>query len=316
MQNFAKIHKNDISHIEKRMKNFHEDEVVERWIDITVENFNHLLEKYEIEKFILNQNSYMGVVLDCIDSSANHYIMKNVPFFLNRFEAEILCLLKLPKEVRCKIYEYDTYSCMIVMEKVEPGNSAHFFGLEKEYEILFNILYANKIEVSDVSSSKSFWEVVEFDYNKLLSLTNNENCEDIKTAKEYFEILQKHQLYFKNEIVYHLHGDIHRNNAIVGKDGIKLVDPLGFSAPFVFEFGALCAYELYDTCVENFDNVLSKFYDFVAKFEDKNNFLIALFDVVIKMFIPSLFEANDNHKKSSKLLLVLDFLAKELHKLK
>lgn len=308
MKEFAKIQQAHILHIVNRMKGFYHDDVVNTWADKTIDNFNELLKKYKIVEFELNQNSYMGVVLDCISKDGQHLIMKNVPSFLNRFNAEISCLLKLPKQVRCKIFEHNFNTCMIVMEKIEQGNSAHFFGHEQEYENLFDILSANKIVVTENIEAKSFWDVVESDYKKFLSL--NKNSDDFKYVNKYYEVFQNSRSIFNNETNFLLHGDIHRNNAMVGSTGIKLIDPLGFTAPFVFEFGALCAYELFDVEESNFQYVLDNFLKFVEKFEEKSKFLIALKDVVIKIYIPSLYEACDDHKKSSKLLLVLDFLSR------
>lgn len=309
MVTLVKITRDNIAHIEDRMKGFYPDNVVDSWSNTTITNFNDLFTKYKITSFDLNQNSYMGVVLDCTTEDGRHLVMKNVPNFLDRFHAEIQCLLKLPQEVRCQIFDFNPKTCMLVMEKIEPGNSAHFFDYKVEYENLFDILASNKIVITEQIIAKSFWEVVENDYQKFLEIPKIENKEDQMFAKKYYEIFQNSRSIFENETNFLLHGDVHRNNAIVGSDGIKLIDPLGFTAPFVFEFGALCAYELFDAQPKEFERIFASFCDFVKKYEDIEKFIVALNDVVIKIYIPSLFEAGDDHKKSSKLLLVLDFLS-------
>ena len=112
-----------------------------------------------------------------------------------------------------------------------PGERSEFYLNKSRYHDLFNLLYDNKISLDDYidENFKSFDEVVKHDFDLLLE--TNYNKENATILYEKF--VDKYTSVTDNNETYLLHGDIYKNNAINGEERIKVIDPLGFKAPFI-----------------------------------------------------------------------------------
>lgn len=300
--NFTVFNPNDALHIVEKLKGFYKGEEVDNWYGMAISNINEIFKKYCVKHYEINKNSYMGIVLDCTTDNKNIYI-KIVPPMIDRFNNEVETLKKLPREVKCSIIEIIYSMNAIIMDKIEPGNVAEFSKNEGEYEILFETLYNNRILITEKDKNifKDFSEVVTHDFEILKKY----NLITDIVEKMYNVFLKKYEEIEGEE--YLLHGDVYKNNALNSKNGIKLIDPLGFKAPFVFELLPICAYEMFYSD-KNYASILNEFSTYFEKYVSKDIYEKALFCQLVKVYIPSIFEANDGGVRAEKWLNIISTL--------
>lgn len=278
--------------------------VVLEWQGKVIKDMNRLLEKYNIISFEINPDSYMGIVAKCIDKNNHEKYIKIIPPMLERYDFETKTLKNLPEKVRCKIYEINPDSNSIVMEKINPGTKAEFYQNKTLYKKLFNDLSNRKTEKIDLSTFLTFSEVVERDYKKYKKvLPRNDIAENLylKFQEVYSEVEK-----IGPKIL--LHGDVYKNNALLSDNCIKIIDPLGFVAPFIMELVSICAYEMFYNEEKTNKEILNDFKDFFNEFTDAKTYEKALFCQLVKLYIPSLFEANDGGIRAAKWLDIINDL--------
>ena len=299
----------DAKEIFERLSCFYNIDEVNEWKNKVKDDLNQLFLKWDVTQYQLNKNSYMGIVLDCKCKTKDIYI-KIVPPMIKRFFSETGTLKKLPKDVICEIYEIDENANAIIMEKIIPGDLARFSENKKMYTDLFENLANNKIIVDEEINEKfkNFSEVVDYDYN-ILQSTNF----DLDIPAFLYKLFkEKYSELCMNNDLYLLHGDIYLNNAVLSNENIKIVDPLGFIAPFVIELTPICAYEMFnnDGNRKNVD-IFNEFYDFFSQYVDYETYKNAMLCQLIKVYIPSIYEANDNGKRANKWLNIINDLYRD-----
>lgn len=279
-----------------KLNKFYNKDEVDEWKAKVSISINRLFKKYNVVDYKLNENSYMGIVVDCKTTCGKDVFIKYVPPMINRFNTEIGTLSLLPKNVTCKIYEINYEECFFVMEKIVPGTLIGYQENKEELLNLFKYLNNNKIIITDEIDKqyKDFADVVEYDYNILCKRFES----DCITTNLYNKFKKIYKEICKNEI-YLLHGDIYKNNVILSNHGLKIIDPLGFKAPFVMELVSICAYEmLYSK--EDLRKILNKYIDYFSCFVEPTLYKDALFCQLVKVYIPSIYEANDGGIRSRK----------------
>ena len=305
-----KFNLNSAKKIFNKLSTFYDPEEVDIWKRIVSIEINKLFKKYEITDYKLNENSYMGIVVWCNSNTRGEIYIKFVPPMIKRFNTEISTLRLLPDEITCKMYEINYDYNYFVMEKICPGTLLEFDGNEKKYEHIFNVLDERKVIINqyvDVNY-KDFKDVVKHDY-KILKKKGGVTPE-IEMLYNVFK--EKYAKLCEGEDLYLLHGDIYKNNVIASDNSAKIIDPLGFRAPFVMEFVSVCAYDmLYSK--GNYNGILNKYINFFSKYVDEETYKEALFCQLVKVFIPSNYEANDGGERARKWLKIINKLYKEVY---
>ena len=301
---------NDAIKIFDKLSKVYNEKIIYTWKEKVVKDINELFIKYKVVDFKVNKNSYMGIVIDCLSLELNEIFIKIIPPMINRFKVETGTLKRIEENIRCKIYEIDKTKNAIVMEKIKPGTIAEFYPNKELYKDLFKTLYENKIEITeDIEDNyRDFSEVVLRDYHKCKEVHHENELVDIlykKFVKRYTKLL-----YGKNK--YLLHGDVYKNNALLSDNKIKVIDPLGFKAPFVMELLSVCAYEMFYNENKSNKEILKDFIEFFKEYVDEQTYKDALFCQLVKVYIPSLFEANDGGIRASKWLNIINELYLEV----
>jgi len=289
----------------EKLSTFYSKKDIENWSKKACSDINELFEKYEIYDFKVNKKSYMGIVIECKSKIYNELFIKMVPPMLERFEKEVGTLKLLPKDLTCKIYEVDYEKKAIVMEKIIPGDLVEFYENKEAIFALFNNLSKNKIKIEDDINKnfKDFSEVVEKDY---LISKEVKHAFSSEVDELYCKFLESYKIISNDTTKYLLHGDVYKNNMILSDSGIKIIDPLGFKAPFVMELVSICAYGIfYNNTGKSNKEVLDDFVVFFSKFVDEKTYKEALLCELIKVFIPSTYEANDGGIRANKWLSII-----------
>mgnify|MGYP006988994771 CR=1 FL=1 len=113
---------NDINRIILKLSNFYDKEDVKNWGNSIILKINNLFKKYNVSDFEVNNNSYMGIVIECESITHGYIYIKAVPPMINRFENEIRTLKYLPDTLICKFYEINYDDKILVMENCFDGN--------------------------------------------------------------------------------------------------------------------------------------------------------------------------------------------------
>ncbi len=298
----------DIQKIILKLNNFYDKDDVEKWGIKIIKRINLIFEKYKVVEFEINKNSYMGIVIECKSLTHGAIYVKAVPPMIKRFENEIRTLKYLPDDLICRFYEIDYKNKILVMEKIIPGTLVEFYSNKEILSNLFAKLYKEKIEIiSNNKEYNDFYEVVLHDYK--ICKKNNYNSDLVDKFFDMFS--KKYKEISKNEIKYLLHGDCYKNNILLSKNKAKLIDPLGFIAPFVFELLSICAYEMFYNEKDN-KEILNDFIVFFQKYADEKTYKDALFCQLVKLYIPSIYEANDGGIRANKWLSIIKELYPEM----
>lgn len=124
-----------------------------------------------------------------------------------------------------------------------------------------------------------------------------------KVVKDINELLKKYKVkQFKvNENSYM---GIVIDCLLLSDNGLKIIDPLGFKAPFVMELVSICAYEMFYNPKENIE-ILNDFINYFSYYTDEDTYKKALFCNLVKVYIPSIYEANDGGIRAAKWLKII-----------
>lgn len=295
MSSYAKFDLKDANHLFNKLSNFYDANLVKNWQKNISSILDNFFIKYNINNYIVNKDSYMGLLLDCGD-----YYIKAVPPMINRFEYEIGTLQKMPKVCICKIFDIDYDNKVFVMERIKPGVKAEFNINKTQLSDLFNNLYINRIDFDQ--KHKDFSDIVTYDYSICKHVSPSEVVDKLYNIfiKNYNELDGEKFL---------LHGDLYKNNILKSNNGLKVVDPLGFNAPYIIEYTPICAYEMYYSD-GNYEKIFNDFVYFFGNMIDKAMYKKALLCQLIKVYIPSNYEANDGGKRAKKWLDIINTLYK------
>lgn len=303
--NKSKFEIKDGKHIFSKLSTFYDKNDIENWSKKACEDINDIFEKYQVSDFKVNEKSYMGIVMDCKSNVHNEFFIKVVPPVLERFEKEVGTLKLLPSQLTCRLFEVDKEKTTIVMEKIVPGKLVEFYNNKDALNKMFNELNQHKIEIDKYvdENFRDFSEIVEKDY---LISKKIKHIYTYQVERLYNEFLKSYNEICSTSKKYLLHGDIYKNNMLLSESGIKLIDPLGFKAPFVMELVSICAYNIfYNDTNKSSKEVLNDFIVFFKEFVDEDTYKEAVFCQLVKVFIPSIYEANDGGNRANKWLEII-----------
>ena len=301
-EDIKKMELTDIQYIFDKLTKFYDYRLVNAWKKRVLNDINSLFVKYKVIDSKINKNSYMGIVIDCFSSCYGNIFIKIVPPMIERFTTEVNTLKLLPKELTCKILEIDMDKKALVMGKIMPGDLVNFYDSREIIKDVFQKLYMSKIEINeDIDQHfKDFLEVVTNDYN----ICKNRHYNTQVVDKLYAIFVNEYKDICKNQKKYLLHGDVYKNNIIRCHNSAQIIDPLGFKAPFIIELLPICAYEMFYNTKDN-EEILNDFTNFFSDYVDKNYYKKALLCQLIKIYIPSLYEANDGGTRAHKWLEII-----------
>lgn len=200
---------------------------------------------WEIYEFTVNRDAYMGLVLECGSRKYGAVIVKiYAPFLEKRYKKELYILKNLRNYHQCTLLDYDYDKCAMLLERVIPGDYIEFPEDVDGIEEMFIDMEKNKAAISTLENIepeiKGILQQAEEEFQTASKCNYHTNRVKylLDCAKEVYEE------YFTSENKYLLHGDVYFKNALRGKNGIKLIDPVGYQDAFIFEYMPFFTYEL------------------------------------------------------------------------
>ena len=192
-----------------------------------------LVDKWELTLNGHEMNSRFGAILYGTSRIYGEVAVKIIPRFCSRLETEVYCYRHLPYREMCTLYDVDMQMGALLLKFVPPSADAARGARER----LFISLYEQRMRFDGGSCVLPRYENV---LSQVLSTAKNA----VKRARDeklnpFLSSIQRAEETAQNFINaerYVIHGDAHEYNMLVGECGCVLIDPLGYIAPFDFEY--------------------------------------------------------------------------------
>lgn len=302
-------HNNDIAlNIYAKMRQINKKET-RQWEKVLDNYLEELYSTWGIVNWSVNGDGYSGLVIEGISYIYGNVVLKiYAPFIKERFVKEITVLKGLDNYHQAKLLDYDESKNALLLSHVIPGNYIDFYEDQEIIKALFVDMEKNKKKAKDVENSDVLKDVLE------LTEIEWKTTKKIKYHQELMGYLMEEMrtIYheeFSNDEFYILHGDAYFKNALRGKDEVLIIDPVGYNAPFIFEYMSFFTYEiLWHSNDGNYAEKYNELIDFFKEFIDVSRFKKASFVFFIKQIVPSVYEANDNYARANAYLDVIKTL--------
>ncbi len=193
--------------------------------------------------------SRFGTILYGKSETYGDAAVKIIPWFSPRMKGETYCYRRLPYQQLCPLYAVDDALGAMLLRYVEPAPAS-----DAHKERTIRSLYAQR-RLADAQ------DVVMPRYQDVLSgVAENAKIEiarrmdgEIAAMSEPIERAMQAIHAFDGEPLYALHGDAHGFNLLEEGDGCVLIDPLGYRAPFVFEWARYLGTAMKETAIPDAD---------------------------------------------------------------
>lgn len=280
-----------------------------RWISSLAYAVPHLLEKWEITDYEINESSHFGIILLCESKKYGRCVLKIIPPFINRYEREKQCYFSLSPNFMCKLYDFDEAQSALLMKCVEQ-KQYEGLSVQKDAVIeLFKRVFENSREASSLKGEEDIFP----DYYEQLSNKLNENDFEYKNSEIMNYVAEAKALYekkFINDKLYLIHGDLHSYNMLYDSGKLVAVDPIGFLAPEEFELVRFIGTELTDN-INTISDSLEAALDTFESFANRERIIDALFiDVVFRLH--NSISENSEYSLTDKWLKILNALDKKI----
>ena len=273
-----------------------------RWISSLALVVPHLLERWEITDYEINESSHFGIILICESKKYGSCVLKIIPPFINRFEGEKQCYYSLSDQFMCKLYDCDEAQSALLLKCVEPKKAQGLAAQPEAFADLFTRVFANMREASELKSGEDVFPV----YYELLNNKLSENKFEYRNSEIMSYVAKADNLYkecFSDDKLYLIHGDLHSYNMLYDDGRLVAVDPIGFLAPKEFETARFIGTELTDN-MDSIPETLDRALEFAEQFAEKDRVLNALYiDTVFRLH--NSISENSEYSLTDKWLTIL-----------
>lgn len=215
------------------------------WLVNLPEEIEKLSRKWKLEYTGHELNSRFGTILYADSAVYGEVAVKIVPWFSPRLESEILCYRLLPYREMCPLLDVDHELGAMLLKYVHPAKDA---DIKRREKVFASLCAAKKPAAGDIALPK-YENVLE----SALDNAFREAGGDERLC-HFFESIEKARSavkHFETEPRYIIHGDAHEYNMIMSEDGCVLIDPLGYIAPFEFEYARYLGTAMKETTLSN-----------------------------------------------------------------
>jgi 2-C-methyl-D-erythritol 4-phosphate cytidylyltransferase len=297
-----RAHSNDVTlDLFRRMRIVWRNQVREwaRTLDADVE---YLLAKWDITDYTLHPASNFGLVFEASSERYGAVIVKVIPPFTGRYEREKFTLRNLSPEITAKLIDSDDERYAILINRIIPGDYTDFSKHSHLLEGLFKRICSSMKMAPEGAIDTCLQDyAVEMKDKYRMSLSVGYKKAFCKELLEC-ALIKYHRLPSERFLI---HGDISGNNALVENDDIKLIDPLGYYAPFVMEFSRFMSYELL-YFGGNRRDYFEELKDFFGIYADRSMLDDAVFVDIVSMIFGAISWKDDNFKRAEEWIMVLD----------
>ena len=205
----------------------------DEWLSALPDALKRLVDKWQLTFTGHESNSRFGTILYAQSQEHGEVAVKIVPWFCPRLKSEIECYRALPYREMCRLYDVDEELGAMLLKYVRQEKNDTI-----DKALAFSALYEQKKRASEADYP------LLYPYREvLMDVLSNAERVICTTGDEklsvYLPSIQKaRNAYcdFENDEKYIIHGDAHEYNMLGSENGCILIDPLGYIAPFAFEY--------------------------------------------------------------------------------
>lgn len=218
------------------------------WINAFSGEVDRLSEKWGLSLSCHEKNSRFGAILYGESKAYGDVAVKIVPWFCSRLETEVYCYRRLPYREMCPLYDVDMKMGALLLKFVPPSQDA---GCASR-EAVFLSLYEQRLPYDGEKSALPRYENV---LSQVLSTAENavksENDPRLRPFLPSIRRAAETMQNFADAERYVIHGDAHEYNMLTDQCGCVLIDPLGYIAPFDFEYARYFGTAMKEACLSN-----------------------------------------------------------------
>ena len=205
----------------------------EKWLNDFPHAIERLTEKWQLTFKGHERNSRFGTIIYAESRVYGDVAVKIVPWFCPRLKSEIECYRSLPYREMCDLYEVDEELGAMLLKYVKEETDA-----TTNKALVFTSLFEQKKQAleEDYPLLYPYGEVlmdVLSNAEKVIGEKNDPNLfvflPSIQKAKDAYRLFEADEKYI-------IHGDAHEYNMLGSENKCVLIDPLGYIAPFAFEY--------------------------------------------------------------------------------
>lgn len=207
-------------------------EHAEKWLLSLPEQIHLLAEKWQLVYTGHEQNSRFGTILYASSRMYGDVAVKIVPWFSPRLKSEILCYRLLPYREMCPLMDVDTELGAMLLKFVSPSA----FENTPLPVTVFSSLFSQKRAYAGEEGLPHYENVLS---EVLINAENTVHASGDENLSVFLPSIQKALSAIKTfdkDQKYIIHGDAHEYNMLMSESGCVLIDPLGYIAPFEFEY--------------------------------------------------------------------------------
>lgn len=220
------------------------------WLNELDVSLKHLMDKWQLTFTGHERNSRFGTILYAGSKLYGDVAVKIVPWFCPRLKSEIECYRALPYKEMCRLYDVDEELGAMLLKYVEETDRENC-----DKALVFDSLYRQRKPAvqEDYPLLYPYSEVLEDVLANAKKVIKASGDEKLFAFLPSIEKAQNAISLFENDEKYIIHGDAHEYNMLGSKDGCVLIDPLGYIAPFAFEYARYLGTAMKENEMQNDD---------------------------------------------------------------
>ena len=305
-QKKIETHKNDTAlKIYSKMRQINRIATRE-WEKVLDDHIEQLFSKWGIMNWSINGDGYSGLVIEGMSHIYGNVVLKiYAPFIKERFKKEITVLKGLTNYHQAQLLDYDEEKNAMLLTRVIPGDYIDFYDDKFIIKNLFIDMENNKKRADTVENSDVLKDVLELTESEWKRTSKIDYHHELMSY--LMDMMRKiYDEEFIHDPFYVLHGDAYFKNALRGNHEVVVIDPVGYNAPFIFEYMPFFTYEiLWHSDHKQYAKKYNELIDFFKEFVDVSRFKKASFVFFIKQIVPSVYEANDGYVRADSFLDVI-----------
>ncbi len=251
----------------------------DQWLNDFDVSLKRLMDKWQLTIKGHERNSRFGTILYAESRLYGEVAVKIVPWFCSRLKSEIECYKSLPYKEMCRLYDVDEDLGAMLLKSVKETKNEKF-----DKALVFESLYSQRkpADEKEYPLLYPYFEVLKSVTENARQVVNASKDEKLYVFLPSIEKAEKAVSLFENDEKYIIHGDAHEYNMLGNEDGCVLIDPLGYIAPFAFEYARYLGTAMKETnmSVEDFFRLSEKV--FSGKGDFKKNLTAFAIDVTLR----------------------------------
>ncbi len=235
------------------------------WLNGLDVSLKRLTDKWQLTFTGHELNSRFGTILYAKSELYGDVAVKIVPWFCPRLKSEIECYRSLPYKEMCRLYDVDEDLGALLLKYVGETDRK-----KCDKALIFDSLYCQRKAAvrEDYPLLYPYRQVLEDVLSNAKKVIGTSGDEKLYVFLPSIEKAENAISVFENDEEYIIHGDAHEHNMLGSEGGCVLIDPLGYIAPFAFEYARYLGTAMKETNMPG-----DEFFRLSAKvFADKGDF--------------------------------------------